>query len=88
MIRLIHGYDVIDFDILWAILNQDLPALLGAPRRDREGGLKTLFPDLPRSCLLDSGDALLIASMNCRNSTVTTCRISIRGRESRCRMMV
>jgi uncharacterized protein with HEPN domain len=26
--RLIHGYDVIDFDILWAILNQDLPELI------------------------------------------------------------
>ncbi len=26
--RLIHGYDVIDFDILWAILNQDLPELV------------------------------------------------------------
>ncbi len=26
--RLIHGYDVIDFDILWNILNQDLPELI------------------------------------------------------------
>jgi uncharacterized protein with HEPN domain len=26
--RLIHGYDVIDFDILWVILRQDLPALI------------------------------------------------------------
>ncbi len=23
--RLIHGYDTIDFDILWQIMNQDLP---------------------------------------------------------------
>ncbi len=28
--RLIHGYDVIDFDILWTILNQDLPPLIEA----------------------------------------------------------
>jgi len=26
--RLIHGYDVIDFDILWAVLQQDLPVLI------------------------------------------------------------
>ncbi len=26
--RLIHGYDVIDFDILWAVLQRDLPALI------------------------------------------------------------
>jgi uncharacterized protein with HEPN domain len=26
--RLIHGYDVIDFDILWVILRQDLPDLI------------------------------------------------------------
>ena len=25
--RLIHGYDQVDFDILWQILTQDLPAL-------------------------------------------------------------
>ncbi len=25
--RLIHGYDQVDFDILWQILNQDLPTL-------------------------------------------------------------
>jgi len=25
--RLIHGYDVVDFDILWAIVTQDLPPL-------------------------------------------------------------
>jgi uncharacterized protein with HEPN domain len=28
--RLIHGYDVIDFDILWTILNRDLPELIKA----------------------------------------------------------
>lgn len=26
--RLIHGYDTIDFDILWQILTADLPALI------------------------------------------------------------
>ncbi len=26
--RLIHGYDNVDFDILWAIINQDLPVLI------------------------------------------------------------
>jgi len=26
--RLIHGYDQVDFDILWQILTQDLPPLL------------------------------------------------------------
>jgi uncharacterized protein with HEPN domain len=26
--RLIHGYDSIDFDILWQILTQDLPSLI------------------------------------------------------------
>ena len=26
--RLIHGYDNVDFDILWAIINQDLPILI------------------------------------------------------------
>ncbi len=26
--RLIHGYDSVDFEILWQILSQDLPALL------------------------------------------------------------
>jgi uncharacterized protein with HEPN domain len=28
--RLIHGYDQVDFDILWQILTQDLPPLLDA----------------------------------------------------------
>jgi uncharacterized protein with HEPN domain len=26
--RLIHGYDSVDFDILWAIVNNDLPVLI------------------------------------------------------------
>lgn len=26
--RLIHGYDSVDFDILWQIINQDLPPLI------------------------------------------------------------
>lgn len=26
--RLIHGYDAVDFDILWQIITQDLPALI------------------------------------------------------------
>lgn len=26
--RLIHGYNQVDFDILWQILNQDLPSLI------------------------------------------------------------
>jgi uncharacterized protein with HEPN domain len=26
--RLIHGYDTVDFDILWQIVNQDLPGLI------------------------------------------------------------
>ncbi len=26
--RLIHGYDSVDFDILWQIVNQDLPKLI------------------------------------------------------------
>jgi uncharacterized protein with HEPN domain len=28
--RLIHGYDQVDFDILWQILTQDLPPLVAA----------------------------------------------------------
>lgn len=31
--RLIHGYDVIDFDILWQILVADLPAII--PKLER-----------------------------------------------------
>jgi len=26
--RLIHGYDVVDFDILWRVVQEDLPALI------------------------------------------------------------
>ena len=26
--RLIHGYDSVDFDILWAIIHNDLPILI------------------------------------------------------------
>jgi uncharacterized protein with HEPN domain len=26
--RLIHGYDSVDFDILWTIANQDLPSVI------------------------------------------------------------
>jgi uncharacterized protein with HEPN domain len=28
--RLIHGYDSVDFDILWQILSKDLPPLIEA----------------------------------------------------------
>ena len=28
--RLIHGYDAVDFDVLWKILNSDLPPLIAA----------------------------------------------------------
>ena len=31
--RLIHGYDSIDFDIMWAILQSDLPDLVGKLER-------------------------------------------------------
>jgi len=27
--RLIHGYDAVDFDILWQIVTRDLPVLIG-----------------------------------------------------------
>lgn len=30
--RLIHGYDTVDFDILWQIVNQDLPRLIESLR--------------------------------------------------------
>ena len=38
--RLIHGYDSVDFDILWAIISNDLPILIGQLEkilREREG---------------------------------------------------
>lgn len=28
--RLIHGYDAVDFDILWRAVGEDLPALVAA----------------------------------------------------------
>ena len=28
--RLIHGYDSVDFDILWGVITQELPALVAA----------------------------------------------------------
>ena len=31
--RLIHGYDTVDFDILWAIVRDDLPPLVAELRR-------------------------------------------------------
>jgi uncharacterized protein with HEPN domain len=31
--RLIHGYDSVDFDILWGVLNDELPALVIALER-------------------------------------------------------
>ena len=31
--RLIHGYDTVDFDILWQIMNHDLPGLIKALRK-------------------------------------------------------
>ena len=31
--RLIHGYDTVDFDILWQIMNQDLPRLIESLRK-------------------------------------------------------
>jgi len=26
--RLIHGYDSVDFDILWTIISEDMPSLI------------------------------------------------------------
>jgi uncharacterized protein with HEPN domain len=31
--RLIHGYDTVDFDILWQIVNQDLTRLIGSLKK-------------------------------------------------------
>lgn len=36
--RLIHGYDAVDFDILWSIVRDDLPPLIVALRRILEEG--------------------------------------------------
>jgi uncharacterized protein with HEPN domain len=38
--RLIHGYDSIDFDILWEIVNRDLPALVPLLKRIISSGEK------------------------------------------------
>lgn len=35
--RLIHGYDAVDFDILWQIIEVDLPELIEALERPGEG---------------------------------------------------
>jgi uncharacterized protein with HEPN domain len=35
--RLIHGYDIVDFDILWDIVNDDLPPLIAQLREVLEG---------------------------------------------------
>ncbi len=31
--RLIHGYDMVDFDILWEIVTQDLPSLVNSLKK-------------------------------------------------------
>jgi len=36
--RLIHGYDSVNFDILWTIITQDLPPLIGQLEAIVEGG--------------------------------------------------
>jgi uncharacterized protein with HEPN domain len=36
--RLIHGYDAVDFDILWAIVCNDLPPLIEALEQILDGG--------------------------------------------------
>jgi uncharacterized protein with HEPN domain len=38
--RLIHAYDAVDFDILWDIIELDLPTLIGALRRALDGGAR------------------------------------------------
>lgn len=39
--RLIHGYDFVDYEILWRTVTEDLPALVGL--------LEPLVPPLPES---------------------------------------
>jgi uncharacterized protein with HEPN domain len=34
--RLIHGYDSVDFDILWQIVSDDLPPLIAALEKLRD----------------------------------------------------
>lgn len=36
--RLIHGYDEVDFDVLWGIVQNDLPVLVAELRRMRQAG--------------------------------------------------
>ncbi|NOT00151.1 MAG: DUF86 domain-containing protein [Phycisphaerales bacterium] len=36
--RLIHGYDEVDFDVLWRILQEDIPQLIPALRRVLDAG--------------------------------------------------
>lgn len=31
--RIIHGYDTVDFDILWAVIQDDLPTLVEQLRK-------------------------------------------------------
>lgn len=31
--RIIHGYDTVDFDILWAVIQDDLPTLVEQPQK-------------------------------------------------------
>jgi uncharacterized protein with HEPN domain len=38
--RLIHGYDEVDFDILWQIVNHDLPRLIKALQTPLANSLK------------------------------------------------
>ena len=36
--RLIHGYDAVDYDILWSIVSDDLPPLIAALKRSLDAG--------------------------------------------------
>ena len=36
--RLIHGYDEVDFDVLWSIVERDLPPLIRALESAVDGG--------------------------------------------------
>lgn len=39
--RLVHGYDKVDFDVLWDIVRYDLPPLISALRATLEGDENT-----------------------------------------------
>jgi uncharacterized protein with HEPN domain len=39
--RLVHGYDKVDFDVLWDIVRYDLPPLITALRTTLEGDENT-----------------------------------------------